>query len=278
MIDLKALKIGLGTWMLKPAAAKYSTIEAIKLGYRFIDTAQAYKNEYGVGGGLEEVLSFGIIKREEIIVATKLHPLKSNQKSVFKSTTKSLEKLKLDYIDILYVHYPAFTLGYSHKKTLNAISHLIDEGKVVHLGVSNFTEKMIDEAVEVIDKPIFVNQIEHHPYLQQKELLEHHKKRGIQVISYSPLARGQVLNDSVLLEVAKNNEMSVAQVCLAWVISKGAIPIPKATSLDHLQDNFAAKDKQLPSEDLEKIDNIQIEKRIVHPIVVSPKEWGRREK
>ncbi len=275
MTNLELPKIGLGTWKLKPSAAKYSTVEAVKLGYRFIDTAQAYGNEHGVGEGLQEIFSSGILKREEIIVATKLHPLKLRPRSAFKSATKSLKKLKLDYIDILYVHYPAFALGYSHNKTLNAISQLIDEGKVLHVGVSNFTTKMIDDALKVSDKPIYANQIEHHPYLKQRQLLEHHKKKGVHVISYSPLARGFALKDNVIVDIAKKNEMSVAQVCLAWVISKGAIPIPKATSLDHLQDNFAAKDKQLSSEDLDKIDNIQISKRMVHPIVVAPKEWKK---
>jgi len=275
MTSLKLPTIGLGTWKLKTAEAKYSTIEALKLGYRFIDTAQAYNNEKGVGEGLQEILNSGILKRKEVIVATKLHPLRLRSRSVFKSTTKSLKKLKLDYVDILYVHYPAFVLGYSHKKTLNAISQLIDEGKVLHLGVSNFTTNMVDEALEVCDKSIYVNQVEHHPYLKQKQLLEHHKKKGVHVVSYSPLARGYALNDSMIEKIAKKNNMSTAQVCLAWVISKGAIPIPKATSLEHLQDNFGVKDKLIPSEDLEKIDKIPTYKRMVHPLVVSPKEWKK---
>jgi diketogulonate reductase-like aldo/keto reductase len=275
MTNLELPKIGLGTWKLKPAAAKYSTIEAAKLGYRFVDTAQAYGNENGVGEGLQEVFDSGILKRKEIIVATKLHPLKLRPKSVFNSTSKSLKKLKLDYLDILYVHYPAFALGYSHKKTLKAISQLVDEGKVNHIGVSNFTNKMIDEAIEACDKPIYANQIEHHPYLKQEQLLEHHKKKGVHVVSYSPLARGYVLNDSVIKDIGKKHGVSVAQVCLAWVISKGAIPIPKATSLEHIQDNFNAKDKKIPSEDLERIDKITKQKRMVHPIVVAPKEWKK---
>lgn len=275
MTNLELPKIGLGTWELKPAAAKYSTIEAAKLGYRFIDTAQAYGNENGVGEGLQEVFNSGILRRKEIIVATKLHPLKLRPRSVFKSTAKSLKKLKLDYIDILYVHYPAFALGYSHKTTLKAISQLVDDGKVNHIGVSNFTNKMIDEALEVCDKPIYVNQIEHHPYLKQKQLLEHHKKRGIQVVSYSPLARGYILKDRVIENIARKNDITAAQVSLSWVISKGAIPIPKATSLEHIKNNFEAKDMCIPSEDLEKIDKIPTFKRMVHPKVVAPKEWKK---
>ena len=272
---MKLPKIGLGTWMLKKSAAKFSTVEGIKLGFRHVDTAQSYGNEQFVGEGLKEIFDNGIVKRDEISVATKLHPLKLRPRAVLKSTDVSLEKLKLDVIDILYVHYPAFPLGYSHKKTLGAISKLIDEGKVRQIGVSNFTPNMIDEAMEVCDKPIFVNQIEHHPYLQQKNLLKHHSKKEIQVVSYSPLARGHALKDALIQDIAKKNGISVAQVCLAWVISKGAFPIPKATSLNHLQDNFAAINIQLPIEDLQKIDEISIIRRFVHPPVVAPKEWKK---
>ncbi|MCG3227689.1 MAG: aldo/keto reductase [Candidatus Heimdallarchaeota archaeon] len=275
MSELILPKIGLGTWMLKKSAAKFSTIEGIKLGYRHIDTAQGYGNEAYVGEGLQEIFDGGIVKRDEISIATKLHPLRLRPKAVLKSTEVSLKKLKLDVIDILYVHYPAFPLGYSHKKTLGAISKLIDEGRVRQIGVSNFTPNMIDEALKVCDKSIFVNQIEHHPYLQQKQLLEHHSKKGIQVVSYSPLARGHALKDTTIQEIAKRNKISAAQVCLAWVISKGAFPIPKATSLNHLKDNFGAIDIQLPIEDLEKIDEISIIRRFIHPPVVAPKEWKK---
>jgi len=267
--------IGLGTWMLKKTAAKFSTIEGIKLGYRHIDTAQSYGNERFVGEGLQEILDTGIAKRKDLIVATKLHPLSLRPRSVIRSTSKSLEKLKLDYVDILYVHYPAFALGYSHKKTLGAISKLVDEGKVKHIGVSNFTPRMVEEAQEACDKSIYGNQVEHHPYLHQKQLLEHHKQKGVQVISYSPLGRGYALRDKVIIEIATKNKISVANVCLAWVISKGAYPIPKATSLDHIRDNIAAKDLKIPEEDLEKIDKISKRKRYVHPPVVTPKEWKK---
>ena len=268
-------KIGLGTWMLKRNTAKFSTIEGIKLGYRHLDTAQAYGNETYVGEGLKEMFDNGTVNRDDLIIATKLHPLKLLPRSVINSTTKSLNTVKLDYIDILYVHYPAFALGYSHKKTLGAISRLVDEGKVIHIAVSNFTIKMVEEALEVCDKPIYANQVEHHPYLHQEQLLEHHKQKGVNVVSYSPLGRGEVIKDETIVKIAKKNDISTAQVCLAWIISKGAYPIPKATSLGHIRDNFAAKDVELSQEDLLNIDKIPKRKRYVHPPFVSPKEWRK---
>lgn len=273
MIDLNQLKIGLGTWMLKRNDAEFSTLEGIKIGYRHIDTAQAYGNEQYIGKGLQEAFESGLVKREELSIATKIHPIKLRPKTVLKSTEVSLKKLGLDYVDILYVHYPAFKLGYSHKKTLGAISKLVDEGKVKNIGVSNFTIKMIDDALKMCDKPIFAFQVEHHPYLKQEELIEHLHKKDIHVVSYSPLGRGDVLKDPVILEIAKDNKITPAQVCLAWIMSKGALPIPKATSLNHLKDNFLAKEKIIQSQDLEKIDKIAKKIRYVNPPVVSPKEW-----
>jgi 2,5-diketo-D-gluconate reductase B len=273
MVDLKKLKIGLGTWMLKRNAAKFSTLEGIKIGYRHVDTAQAYGNEEYVGEGLQESFESGLAKRDEISIATKLHPLRLRPKAVLKSTEVSLKKLKLDYVDILYVHYPAFVLGYSHKKTLGAISQLVDEGKVKKIGVSNFTIKMINEALEECDKPIFANQVEHHPYLKQERLIEHHQKKNVLVVSYSPLGRGHALKDPIITEIAEKNRISQAQVNLAWVISKGAFPIPKATSLDHLKNNYEAINKIIPIDDLKKIDKISKRRRYVNPPVVAPKEW-----
>ncbi|MBY9000671.1 MAG: aldo/keto reductase [Candidatus Heimdallarchaeota archaeon] len=275
MSEIKLPNIGLGTWMLKPKDATFSTIEAIKMGYRFVDTAQAYRNEAGVGIGLQEAFKSGLLEREDLIVATKFFPMFQRPSTVKKTALRSLKRLQLDYVDIFYVHYPAFALGYSHKKTLNAISELVDEGKVKHIGISNFTVQLTKDAQEACKKPIFANQVEHHPYLQQKDLLKYLKEQSINFISYSPLGRGHVLKDEIVKEIAARNSISAAQVCLAWVMQKGAIPIPKATSLEHIKDNLAALDVKLSEEDIQKIDSITTEERYVHPPVVSPKEWKK---
>ncbi|MCK5304231.1 MAG: aldo/keto reductase, partial [Candidatus Heimdallarchaeota archaeon] len=266
---------GLGTWMLKPQDARFSTIQAIKLGYRFVDTAQAYRNEKAVGEGIAEAINSGMVKREELIVATKVFPVSSRPKAARRAIYKSQKSLNLEYIDLMYVHYPAFVLGYSHKKTLGVFSELVDEGVINNIGVSNFTIKMMNDAIESCDKPIFANQIEHHPYLQQKELMEFLKQKGIALISYSPLGRGKVLDNPLIKNIAEKNKISTAQVCLSWLMSKGAYPIPKATSLEHLKDNFAASKLILPPEDIQQIDKISISQRYIHPPFVSPKEWSK---
>ncbi len=157
MSEANLPNIGLGTWMLKPKEASFSTLEGIKIGYRFIDTAQAYRNEKGVGEGIAEAINSGIVKRKNLFVATKVFPLSLRPKAARRAIYKSQKHLKLDYIDLMYVHYPAFVLGYSHKKTLGVFSELVDEGVINHIGVSNFTIKMMEDAIKSCDKPIFAN-------------------------------------------------------------------------------------------------------------------------
>lgn len=264
-------KIGLGTWQLTPPQAKFSVKKAIEIGYRFIDTAQGYKNEEGVGDGLQEAFETTSLKREDLIVATKVFIFNLTPKRVRKTTELSLKKLKLDYVDILYVHWPAKLFGYNHRKTLKAFSEFVDEGKVKNIGVSNFSPKLIDEAIEVCDKPIFANQIENHPLLRQTEMLEYLKKKGIQMISYSPLARGRVFKIPEILEIAEKYGVSAAQVSLAWVMSKGAIPIPKGTTEDHIKDNFASLNLKLDETDIKKIDDVKQQIRLVNPPIIRPK-------
>ncbi|MBD3351058.1 MAG: aldo/keto reductase [Candidatus Lokiarchaeota archaeon] len=271
MKEQKLPKIGLGTWQLKPDEAKKSTIEAIKMGYRFIDTAQAYKNEQGIGDGVKEILETTNTKRNQLIIATKIFVFNLCKRRVFKTFAKSIKKLQLDYVDILYVHWPAFWFGYNHKKTLAAFSKLVDNGQVKHIGVSNFTPKLIEEAKQVCDKPIFVNQVEHHPLLRQKKLREYLNKNNIHLVAYSPLARGKVFSIPELNDIAKKYAVSEAQVSLSWIIDHGAIPIPKATSVAHIKDNYEALNLTLDKQDIEKINNINREKRLLNPPIIKPK-------
>jgi len=270
-LKLNLPKIGLGTWELKPQQAEFSVKKGIEIGYRFIDTAKAYKNEEGVGRGIKYAIENLGIKREELIVGTKVFVFDLKPNKVFKSAEESLNKLQLDYVDILYVHWPAFLFGYRHKETLGAFSQLVDEGRIKYIGVSNFTEKLIKDAMSVCDKPISFNQVEHHPLLQQWNLLNFLKENNIQMVSYSPLARGKINQVPEIIEIAKKHNVSPTQVSLAWIMALGSIPIPKATSEDHLKDNYDSLKLKLDNEDMEKIKNIKTQKRFVNPPVVRPK-------
>ncbi len=257
-------KIGLGTWQLKPDICKNSVLIALKLGYRLIDTAQAYKNEHAVGSALVE----SGIPRNQVILSTKIFPMRNRPKLLLSGFQKSLENLQTDYVDILFVHFPAF--GYKPETTLNAMKELVDRGQVKAIGVSNFTLALMNAALSVCDS-IKVLQIELHPLLQQKKLRNYCETRGIRIMGYSPLGHGNLGEISVLKEVADRNKLTVAQVCLAWEMAHGVIPIPKSTSEKHLKSNLDAQSIQLSAEDIQKIDSITIQKRYVSPPFASPK-------
>lgn len=266
MPDLKLPKIGLGTWKLKSKDCFNSVLKAIEIGYRHIDTAQMYRNEHAVG----DAISQETIDRKELIIATKLAIWRLRPGGVLSSTRKSLEKLKLDYVDILYIHWPA-PIFYRPKKTLKAMSQLVDEGKIKYIAVSNFTPKLIDKALAVCDKPIAANQVEHHPWLRQTEMREYLKEKDIYLVAYSPLARGKAFQIPELTQIAEKHKCSEAQVSLAWIMHHGAVPIPKGTGEDHVRDNFESLNLTLDAEDIELIDSIQKQKRIVNPPFIRPK-------
>lgn len=262
-------KIGLGTWQMKPEICKKSVLSAIKLGYRLIDTAQAYQNELAVGEAISNALSQKIVSRDELIIATKLFPLNNRASRIAKSVEKSLRKLQIKTIDILYIHFPK--LGYHASTTLKEMGKLVDEGKVDQIAVCNFTIPLLEEALLVTDKPLLGNQIEHHPLLQQKRLQEFLKQHKLKLFAYSPLGHGNIMDIPELKEIAQKHSISVAQVCLAWEINHNAIPIPKSTSEIHLKDNLEAMNIHLDLEDIQKIESIQTQKRFVNPPFASPK-------
>ncbi|MDY6775534.1 MAG: aldo/keto reductase [Halobacteria archaeon] len=260
MTDREIPPIGLGTWQnTDPEQCADSVSFALDYGYRHIDTAQAYDNEEYVGDGLARA----DVDREDYFLATKVWIDSLGYDDVLSSTQESLEKLGVDYVDILYVHWPAG--DYDSEDTMRAFNELYDDGKIRNIGVSNFTPEDLEEAVEVSDAPILANQVEMHPLLQQDEILGYADELGIEVVAYSPLARGKVFDIPELTEVADKHNADEAQVSLAWIDEKGAHPIPKATGSDHIRDNYAALELELDDEDIEKIDSIKREERLVDP-------------
>lgn len=265
MGELKLPKIGFGTWQLKPRDCRRAVLKALEIGYRFIDTAQMYRNEEAVG----EAIAESGIPRDGIILATKVSILNLGYGRVKKSTEVSLRRLRTDYVDILYVHWPMVT--YNARKTLKAFSELVDEGKVKFIGVSNFPISRMEEAISVCDKPIAVNQVEAHPLCPPVKLKKYLDSKGIALVAYSPLARGRVMNIPEITEVARKHGCSNARVALAWSIQSGMIPIPKAAGADHIEDNFKALELKLDEEDMEKISSIKIRKRLFKIPIIGPK-------
>ncbi len=227
------------------------------MGYRHIDTAQIYGNEKQVGDGIEA----SDVERDQIFLASKVWIDQLSSEDVVSSTKESLEKLQTDYVDLMYVHWPSG--DYSPEESLEALQELKDRGLINNIGVSNFEIPHLEEALETVD--VYANQVEMHPLLPQEELREFCEENDVELVAYSPLARGEVFNVQEIQEVAEKHGVSEAQISLAWVRQKGAVPIPKASSREHIVDNFESQDLELDDEDMEKIDSIRGEERMVDP-------------
>jgi 2,5-diketo-D-gluconate reductase B len=254
-------KLGLGTWQNDdPEECRNSVKTALEMGYEHIDTAQAYDNEEDVGRGLEAA----DIDREDYFLASKVWIDQLSPENVKKSTRESVQRLGVDSVDLMYIHWPSG--DYQPQETLKAFKELIHSGEIKNIGVSNFTPEQVDKAMEIAPEHIIANQVEMHPLLQQEELLEKSREHGITLVAYSPLARGKVFDVPEIQEVAEKHGVSEAQVSLAWLMQKeGVVVIPKASSEEHIRDNFEALDLELDEEDVEKIDSIDREERQVDP-------------
>lgn len=246
-----------------------ATVErALEVGYRHLDTAQMYDNEATVGEGLRRAIEDGQddereagIPREEILVASKVHPTNLAPDDVRTTTDESRDRLDVETIDLMYVHWP--TNAYVAEETLPAFDQLRDAGAIRHVGVSNFTPELLDEAREILDAPIVANQVEMHPYLPQEELVDYAQRHDHALVAYSPLAQGAVVDDPLLQEIAQNYDATAAQVTLAWLHAKeNVVPIPQGRG-DHVDENYAARNLDLDAEDLARIDAVDRRERVI---------------
>ena len=252
--------LGLGTWEnTDPEQCAASVRTALETGYRHVDTAQAYGNEAAVGEGI----AAADVDREEVFLATKVWIDSLAHEDVIRTTEASLDRLGVDAVELMYVHWPA--REYDPRETLAAFDELVDRGLVERVGVSNFEPAQLERAVDVLDAPVFANQVECHPLLPQRDLREVCAAHDVEVVAYSPLARGAVLDDPVLTDIAETHGVSAAQVSLAWLREKGVTAIPKATSRAHIADNWRSLDLELDAEEVERIDAIDRRDRRVDP-------------
>ncbi|MBI2106529.1 aldo/keto reductase [Candidatus Woesearchaeota archaeon] len=251
--------LGLGTWQLKGKSCKDAVKTAIKLGYTHIDTADAYDNHVDVGKGIKE----SKIERSKLFITTKVWTTELYHKDILKNTQRFLEELQIDYIDLLLIHWPNKAI--QMEEPFRAFKELIESKKVRSIGISNFTISHIKEAKKISKVPISINQVEYHPYLNQEELLQYCKENNIVITAYSPLARGRILEDSTLKEIAKKYNKTISQVVLRWLIQKGLIVIPKASSESHIKENLEIFDFELKKEDMNKINSLDKNQRFVNP-------------
>src|SRR5215510_9244849 len=233
---------------------------ALAMGYRYIDTSRYYGNEEAVG----RAMARSSVPRADVWVTTKLlHPKTPPQPDLALELDKSLRLLQTDYVDLLLIHWPNPEV--SLEWALGEFAALRKQGKTRTIGVSNFTTGLLRQALEIVGD-VAANQIEYHPYLNQRPLLDLMRERDIVLIAHSPLARGAVLNDPVLQEIAKRRQLSVAQVTLRWLVQQErVVAIPGAQNVEQLRENLKVLDVALTSAEMAAISALARGTRIVNP-------------
>lgn len=243
-----------GTWLIKNSKASECVQMAIEAGYRHIDTAQAYGNEEGVGEGIRK----SGIKREDIYVTTKVQAEYKSYKKAKKSIDASLEKLGLDYVDLILIHCPQPWILYGNKKrryfkenieVWKALEDAYKEGKVKAIGVSNFAVDDLENIIQNSEIKPMVNQILCHIGNTPMDIIKFCQENDIVVESYSPIAHGAALRDKAINEMANKYKVSVAQLCIKYTLQLDTVSIPKASSKEHIEDNTKL-DFEISEEDM----------------------------
>ena len=239
--------IGLGTWELRGRTCARLVEQALRLGYRHIDTAQVYENEREVG---EAVRASGV-RRDEIFLTTKVWTTHFKPNDLERSAKESLARLRLNEIDLLLLHWPNPQVPLA--ETLGALARVKQSGLARHIGVSNFTVALIDRAVAACPEPLVCDQVEFHPYLDQAKVRDASVRHGMAVVAYSPLAKGRIRNDRALLRIGDRYRKTAAQVCLRWLVQQNVAAIPRTSKLERLSENIEIFDFELSSEDMGQI-------------------------
>ncbi|MDA3922521.1 MAG: aldo/keto reductase [Salinisphaera sp.] len=253
--------IGFGTFELEPADAEKMVQHALDVGYRHIDTAQMYKNEEAVGRGIKN----SGVAREDIFLTTKIWTDRYADGDLQTSVQESLDRLGTDYVDLILLHWPNPDI--SLKETLGALNDVQEKGLARHIGISNFTKALIHEAVETSGKPLVTNQVEYHPYLDQKPVLDALSETGMAMTAYCPLARGEVFKDPTLERIGRQHGKNAGQVALRWLIQQGnIIAVPRSSNPDHATSNFNVFDFELTEAQMSQISTLNSpEGRMINP-------------
>jgi diketogulonate reductase-like aldo/keto reductase len=224
--------VGLGTWDVRGRTCARIVEQAIRLGYRHIDTAQMYENEREVGEG---VRASGV-KRAEIFVTTKIWPTHFAPRELEQAAKERLIELRMTEVDLLLLHWPNPHIPLA--ETLGALCKMKSMGLARNIGVSNFNTTLLQEAVSLSSEPLVCNQFECHPFLDQSKLIAATKAAGMAVVAYSPIARGKARGDEVLTRIGKAYGKSAAQVCLRYLVQQDIVVIPRTSKVERLSENI----------------------------------------
>jgi diketogulonate reductase-like aldo/keto reductase len=259
--------IGFGTWDLPGDRVQQLVEHAIGLGYRHVDTAQMYKNEKPVGAGIR---SSGVA-RDEIFLTTKIWPDDFGRDAFRRAADERLKLLGVDQVDLLLLHWPSKTVPLA--ETIEALNAAREAGHTRHIGVSNFTTAMIDEAARLSAAPLVTNQVEYHPFLSQTKVLATLARHGMALTAYCPIARGKVVSDPTLGEIGKAHGKSATQVALRWLIQQdGVIAIPRSSNEQRIAENLNCVDFQLSDAEMARINGMGSPKGRVVDLAIAP-EW-----
>lgn len=261
-------EIGLGTHKLFGKECKNIITDALSMGYRHIDTAQMYKNETEIGNAIR----LSNVDREEVFLTQKIWHTNLEHDDVLQTVEESLENLQTPYVDLLLIHWP--NEKYALQKTLEAMLVLRDQGKAMNIGVSNFPLGMVKTIIEELRIPIFCNQLEYHPFLEQFDMLDYSYENEFLIMAYSPLAQGKVLESDELISIGEKYGKSAPQIALRWLIEQeNVVAIPKTTSVKHLEENIDIFDFELEDDEFEAIDALDKTMRIVNPTFAP--DWSK---
>ena len=245
-------KLGLGVYKVDNDLAAPLVSHALTNGYRLIDTASMYENEVGVGQGIAE----SGVPRDQVQVATKFWMDDLGYENTLKAFDKSLKLLGLDYLDFYLIHWPAPKRGLLYVDSWRAMEKLKNEGLVRSIGVCNFHPHHVDEILKVAEHKPVLNQVELHPWLTQDKVLEYDNSHSILTQAWSPLARGKILEEDMLAELAKSHGKSVAQIVLRWHIQRGVAVIPKSNSMERITENMNVFDFELSEQEIVSISSL----------------------
>ena len=239
--------IGLGTWELRGLTCARLVEQALRFGYRHIDTAQMYENEREVGEGLRA----SGVDRNDVFVTTKVWTTHFAPNDLERSVKESLKQLRLAQIDLVLLHWPNPRIPLS--ETLSALANVRRLGMTRHIGVSNFTVALIEQAAALCPEPLVCNQVEYHPYLDQAKVLEACRRHDMALVAYSPVAKGRIKNDETLARIGAAYGKTAAQVCLRWLVQRNVAAIPRTSRIERLSENIEIFDFALTDDEMTRI-------------------------
>jgi 2,5-diketo-D-gluconate reductase B len=252
-------RLGLGTYRMQGDTCRQAVAAALSLGYRHIDTAEMYENEEAVAAGVRD----SGVPRSEVFLATKVWRDHLHAPDLARAAQRSLRRLGTDYVDLLLQHWPNDQVPL--EETLGALVAEREAGRARLIGVCNFPAGLLSRALELVPD-LACNQVEYHPMLGQNRLLVLIREHGMFLTAYSPIARNRLAGERVLQEIAATHGVSVAKVALAWLLAQDrVVPIPKASSREHLEENLAALDVELTPAELGAIDLLPKDQRSTDP-------------